>query len=966
MKRPLAHTSRLFETAFGAPQPRFRSAGAFLFLCLLAVFSHCSRETVMSPAIVDKAFPGMHRIFSQECSFRQGADDSLASAADLERPSTTCSFGYDYWMDTVEVTQKDYASVTGRNPVPDSMHSGRGDDYPVSFVSWYDAILFCNAKSRKFDCDTVYSYSGKDTNSSGNVITLAGLIIHYDRSGWRLPTEAEWEFAAREGSSDIPFPHLEDSGSAKTFAWFDLNSSQHAHAVGRFAPNSWGLYDMAGNLFEWTADWKGPYSPVPIQNPIGAPNPDGYFEKTLKGGSFKHSFLFLRPSRRSGAYQTSLSTAADFIGFRCVRGAIPDPRYHTANTSQIDINPLAITASSVDRMLGTPRAKLAFVNVSATARILCVVDFGQSVPTPVQFTDVIDVYTPTISPDGRFVAYCSRGEGLDGPAKISIRSIDKIGSAPWKLDAERAYVPRWWIDRGVNDTFLMYTNSTMDNKSVEWPSTMTFLQLISGGKPTGAPQPFIASGSFHGGISPNRRYAVTGYTQCIMRDLIANAQRQIFVAPFNGKSATGSTQVCNVSISTDQGHPARCLFLDFGTSNEISALTRTAYGVHEYLFTADFSGYVVGWYKCPDAEWSWDYPEWCNKGRFAVACSRNAQLMAHAVHCIDLDTKNTLQLIEGTELSQPYLWIGDSLETADTGGLAVDSLGVYGEPLANAVLVPFSYKMHLFWKAHRNLDIAFVGNSLVQCGIDCKKLPEYTSINMGYPGAGLTACTTLIRNYILPSCGKIKLIGMSSGIYWMNRPHGEGDENAWTAIIQSKGYRYDLHHNFWRAAVPPRFDERIVEAHFLDPLDCDSLGMQISKSGSWGGASPDFLGGSDSAWKVSDTNYARNFAIIVNLIRDLAAVNVHLLMVNFPESPAYKNTDHYTRYGPTWETGRAVVKQLQALETTYSNFHFYDAYNDGNHDFSDADALNFNHLSSQGAAKLTVRLDSLIQTILGK
>jgi hypothetical protein len=449
-----------------------------------------------------------------------------------------------------------------------------------------------------------------------------------------------------------------------------------------------------------------------------------------------------------------------------------------------------------------------------------------------------------------------------------------------------------------------------------------------------------------------------------MRDLIANTQRQLFVSPLNGKGPTGSTQACNVSISSDPEHPARCLFLDFGSQREKSALTGTAYGLHEYLFVADFSGDVVAWQKCPDAENSWDNPEWSNKGRYAVACCRNSRSTSHAVYCIDLAAKKSLQVLEGVELGQPALWIGDSLTSTVTSHLDADSLGVYGEPFTNAILVPFSYKMHLFWKAHRNLDVAFVGNSQVQCGIDCERIRDYASLNLGYPGAGVAACTTLIRSYILPACPKIKLVGMSSGIYWLNQPHGEGDQSAWTSILQSKGYRYDMHHNFWREGAPALFGERIAEARFLDPSDSDSLGMMITASGNWGGTSPDFIPGSDSAWTETDTNFIQNYAAIENLVWDLKDVNVHLLMINFPESPAYKNTCHYTRYGPSWTTGKEVKKRLQSLATIHSNFHFYDAYNDGNHDYSDADALNYNHLSSLGAAKLSARIDSLLQTIL--
>jgi uncharacterized protein (TIGR02171 family) len=874
------------------------------------------------------------------------------------------SFGYNFWMDTVEVTQKEYSDNTGRLPLPDSIQLGRGAEYPVSYVSWYDAILFCNAKSRRYALDTVYSFSGLDTVSSGSAIAMTGLIIHYDRSGWRLPTEAEWEFAAREGSSAIPFPHLLTSAQAETFAWFDVNSSNTTHPVALRVPNAFGLYDMAGNVFEWTGDWKGPYSSVSTANSIGAPNPDGYYEKTLKGGSFKHGYLFLRPSRRAGTYPVTPSTSADFIGFRCCRGAIPGPRYYSAGSAVTGVNQCALVTHDVPGFLGAARAKLAFVNVSGPLRILCVVDFGSPVPAVRQFIDVTDVYDPAISLDGRFVAFCSRAEGFDGPATISIRSVDSMGASPWRISADRAYVPRWWIDPDSRDTFIVYTNSAIDNKSDAWPSTKTFLQKISGGRPVGDPRVIIDEGGFHGGISSLCQYAVTGYTRCITRDLIAKTQWQIFVSPYNGKDATGSTQVCNVSISSDPAHPDRCLFLDFGSQNKISTLVQAAYGIHEYLFIAEMGGNTVAWYKCPDKESAWDYPEWSNKARFAVACCRNASMDAHAVYCLNLEDKTMLRVIEGVELGGPNLWIGAPLDTTVQCGLSADSLGNYGVPVLSGDQVLFSYKMHLFWKQRRNLDIVFVGSSQVYSGIDCAKLPGHKALNMGFSGSGVLSSADIIRNYILPACPRIKLIGISAGIYWLGNPGAEADD-SWKAVItQSKGYLYDLHHNFWKDGLSARFDDCIAQAPFLTYFNCDTLGLCLDSCYGWGGTPPDLISGINWDYQLTDTEYINNFNEITKLLQDCADANVQVLMINFPESPAYKNTDHFTLYGPSWEVGRAVVKQLESLESTHSNFHFYDAYSGGNHDYSDAEAINFNHLCSRGAAKLTARVDSLIQTIV--
>jgi uncharacterized protein (TIGR02171 family) len=933
-------------------------ACAMFFLCAPDKPSNESNNSLNSD------YPGMRKIFSAGKSFLQGANDSLASVSDWEKPLMTCAFTYNYWIDTAEVTQKEYFEVTGKTPVSDTVKNGKGDNYPVFYVNWYDAILFCNAKSKAADLDTVYSYFSKDTLSTGLINSITGLIIHYDRNGYRLPTEAEWEYAAREGSSSIPSPHLANISQAELSAWFDINSSNTVHPVAALSSNSFGLYDMAGNVYEWTGDWKGPYSDGRITNSIGAQNPDSYYERTIKGGSFKHSFFYLRPSRRSGTYQIALTIIADFLGFRCARGIIPDAVYCTADTASVVTNQWVVTSDTLNSFLGASRAKVVFENVTSTRRTLCAIDLSHGSYSTKEFTDITNVNVPVISPDGKFIAFCDRGEGLSGSAHVYIRYFDSLKASSWKLAADSAFVPRWWVDTTSKDTFIVYSNSCIDNQNSAWSSTKTFLQKISGGLPVGDPAVLTGNGSFHDGISPGGQYVATGYTECMMRNMTTGVYNQLFVCPYNGKSATGSSQVCNVSISNDPEHPDRCLFLDFGSQNQTSSLTLSSYGVHEYLFISEFTGNTLAWYKCPSSESSWNYPEWSNKSRFAIASGVNYSGDAHAIYAINLDNKAYMQIVEGTELNHPYLWL-DSIESSTQDSLNTDSLGIYNAPLLSSNQQGFSYKMHLFWKMHKNLDVVCVGSSQVLNGIDCNKITDLVSVNMGYAAVGVYTCLNIIRKYILPSCPKVKLIVMSSAVYWLGNSGGDGD-NTWdNAIVNSKGYVYDMNHNFWQYSVPKNFDSLIYKAPYTVFSVFDSLGLALADCGGWGGDSPDLSQVGNWDWSITDTNYLNNFNALVQLINELAKSDIHLLMVNFPESPAYKNTNHYTRNGPSWATGTAVVEQLKNLENSYSNFHFYDAYNGGNHDYADSEAQNWNHLCPTGAAKLTTRLDTLIHSILG-
>ena len=210
--------------------------------------------------------------------FTMGALDRDTAAFNDEKPQHHVRITRPFYLGVYEVTQGQYQAVAGENP---SNFKG-ADNLPVEQVSWLAAVEFCNQLSEREGRRPYYGIAG-------GAVTITG------GNGYRLPTEAEWEYACRAGS---PTDFGVGDGSREDWAWFNMNSAGKTHPVGEKQPNAFGLFDMYGNVLEWCSDYfdQGYYRQSRPDDPTG---PARASYRVIRGGCWDYPARFTRSTYRS-------------------------------------------------------------------------------------------------------------------------------------------------------------------------------------------------------------------------------------------------------------------------------------------------------------------------------------------------------------------------------------------------------------------------------------------------------------------------------------------------------------------------------------------------------------------------------------------------------------------------------------------------------------------------------------------
>lgn len=255
---------------------------------------------------------GMHVVWIPAGSFLMGICESSERFPDEEKPEHEVTISRGFWMMKTPVTQWQYKKIMKKNP---SRNKTAGSNAPVDCVSWHDAALFANRLSELEGLPKSF------VNTSGHMHACGDRIEDYLAGhGWRLPTEAEWEYACHAEDPNIT-DYVLDYGELEldTVAWNHRNSHMISHTVGEKKANNWGLKDMLGNVWEWCFDRFAPDAYEILSSAKDNVDPVFIEPRTLRvirGGGWNTNPRFIRTTARGGHEPTNYDTQ---LGFRLLR-----------------------------------------------------------------------------------------------------------------------------------------------------------------------------------------------------------------------------------------------------------------------------------------------------------------------------------------------------------------------------------------------------------------------------------------------------------------------------------------------------------------------------------------------------------------------------------------------------------------------------------------------------------------------
>ena len=895
-----------------------KAALAFsIFLCVLV--AACSNSELLYNIETYETFEldeGMVLVHASGRKAVLGTDDK--KALPTVRPSMDVAFTYDFYIGKREVTYAEYGDVLGIDYDKELL------DKPVVNVTFFDAVLYANALSKKNGLDTVYTYTDASFDVAGNCVSMLDFATHYDVDAFRLPTEAEWTFVARKH-------------------WKETCTDTSAKPC-----------DFVGGVKEWVNDWLGGFLKVTYENYVGA-NGDGFAKtRVLKGGSFRDDPADVHVYDRTDIYPVTADLSTNYIGFRLVYGAIPNPTF-TDNAGfavQDDIK-VTISAGEFRALFGTLRGKLVFRNEASGN--LMYVDFISGNPVLHEFVDTMDVYHPSISLDGRYVAFCTMPEGAPGKSETYARPLDMTTNLIKRIRAPSASIPRWRVlDNG--DTAIVYVDYSGNNKNeTAFRSAATW--QVSFSNAIFRDDKKITDGAYHGGVSGDDRFAVTGARQLRAKrakegkTLLETTEDEVWY---------GGEQACNASLSLDG--KKQTLFLDFGGKTGKDFVGK-AYGTHEMLLVVDSLGNLVRGIPSPSG-YTFDHTEWIRRDEMAVASLVDKNGAHSKIVVINLKDSSLTYLVEGSDITYPDLWI-DELPGTGESALSPDSAGAYMMPGGSSEMTLYRYKLELLWQYRDSADVVVLGSSRPLQGVDPMALKHFFAVNLAQTPNSIAVTRDLFERYVLGNFPKLRYLVVSLDIdfWWKDSTQ---DNFFYERYKLYPGFVYDENHNYWKDDRDARILEYTKAAVGSETGDFIKFrrGLWVDDGLGWNDK-PTFL--EDSTWIYEYPElFDANVGILEDIVKLAGENGIEVVGAIFPQNPAYAKTGAFGRYGITRSEAPKRIAQIAELEKKYPNFHLMDENKMGEHDYTTTMSSNDDHLSRYGSRIFSLRLDSLLTQIESK
>ena len=919
----------------------------------LTFFAGCSNSVsdgwLVENLLGEDSLAGMFRVNASGTAILMGTTDTLAPLRD--RTQMWVTFTYDFSIGAHEVTYGDIMSVAKKVSFPkESRLAGISApdslNYPITNVTYYDAVLFANARSKSENKDTAYTYRSLSFDSEGNCNEMEGLVFHLDVDAYRLPTEAEWMLVAAKAWKPWISWHSGNSGyRTHEVCTAEDSTGKSASDLQRYEVPC----DFVGNVAEWSNDWLSMLMETSVTNFVGAISGGNMGERLHKGGSYRNALTQMQAHSRSDVYVVTSASKADYLGFRLAYGSIPDAEWleYSGKVSSTRSVP-ETNAKTLRNIMGTFRSKLVFRN-DVTGNI-SYIDYSDVELSVKEIRDTLDSYHPDISPDGVHVAFCTGLEGVDSKSAVYVRNLDVDGSNLVKLDVPSAAIPRWRV-LGPGDTVIVYVTSAANNKEdAEFMAMETWQVPFRAGK-FGTPEKLF-DGAYHDGISSDNSLAVSGAR--LLRARVSNSKIKVVYDTvwYNGE------QACNASLDPDT---KRTLFLDFGgdTGREFAGVE---YGVHEMLLVADSTGELVRAVPAPAGK-SFDHSEWVKDAGsdWAVATLVSERGSHSNIVLVNVADSSVLELVEGDDLWHPCLWVDPQSHVAHSSSLNADSAGAY---LVRSEWGEFMLrcKMELLWREYAKSNVVVVGSSRPLSSIAPQAFSLSNNVvNLAQTPNSIFLSRDLLHRYVFDQFKRLEFVVVSLDIdFWWKLD--EGEDNFFASDYKSiPGYVYDENHGYWKDGVPE--DMYYFVHNQLNSQESmvfmNDNGYYDRECAFWGNTNPEI--DMDSTLFDKHPEYLRNsMAALEQIVSEAAEYGVTVVGVVFPMSPYYRKTGAFGRYGMRRSVADSLLKEISALHKRYENFVLMDENKMGRHDYTDYHAYDYDHLCVLGAIRMSGRLDSLL------